>query len=244
MSRNLKTFLAFTVNSKRYSSKFKKESLDFSNNEIFVYNFKKGKKSFNLYLRTFKGDIDIFYEIFWRETYQEHLSFLNKEPQIIVDLGAHIGMTSIYLSLRYPNAKIYAIEASQDNFEILKANTKSFPNIVCIHAAAHFEDGTLNFGGDELSYNQKISENGIVTSAISMDSLIKNNELKNIDLLKIDIEGAEKELLHQNNSWLKLVDNIVIEIHPPYSPTDLNLDIKPYNFVIKTQKKDVLFATK
>lgn len=244
MSRNLKTFFAFTVNSKRYSSKFKKSSLDFSNNEIFVYNFRNRTQKFDVYLRTFKGDIDIFYEIFWKETYKDHLSFLIKNPEIIIDLGAHIGMTSIYLSLKYPNAKIYSIEASKENFKILKANTKSFANITCLNAAAHFEDGTLNFGGDELSYNQKITETGIPTKALSIQNMMKTYDIKNISLLKIDIEGAEKELLSTNNMWLKQVDNIVIEIHPPYHVENLKNDIEPYHFSIKSQRKDVLFASK
>ncbi|MBT2619725.1 FkbM family methyltransferase [Chryseobacterium sp. ISL-6] len=244
MSGNLKTFLAFIVNSKRYSSKFKKSSLDFSNNEIFAYNFKNGNKRFDTYLRTFKGDIDIFYEIFWKETYKEHLQFLVNDPKIIVDLGAHIGMTSMYLSLKYPNSKIYSVEASQENFEILKTNTKSFTNIVCLNAAAHFEDGTLKFGGDELSYNQKVSEQGILTKALSMGSIMKSYDIEKIDLLKIDIEGAEIELLSKNNSWLQKVENIVIEIHPPYDAKSLNNDIEPYNFSIKNQRKDVLFVNK
>lgn len=244
ISENIKTFFAFTVNSKRYSSKFKKKSLDFSNNEIFVYNFKQGNKKFDVYLRTFKGDIDIFYEIFWKETYKEHLNHLSKDPEVIVDLGAHIGMTSIYLSLKYPNAKIYSIEASQENFEILKTNTKSFTNIVCLNAAAHFEDGTLNFGGDELSYNQKISEKGILTKALSIRSIMNTYNIQKIDLLKIDIEGAEVDLLGINNSWLKSAENMVIEIHPPYDTKRLNADIEPYGFSIKSHLKDVLFANK
>ncbi|WBV57258.1 FkbM family methyltransferase [Chryseobacterium daecheongense] len=244
MSGNLKTFFTIIVNSKRYSSQFRKNDLNFNNNETFVYNFKKNKKEFSLYLRTFKGDIDIFYEIFWKETYTDHLKLLNKSPEIIVDLGAHIGMTSIYLSLKYPNAKIYAVEASRDNFELLKVNTQSFKNIICLHAAAHFEDGALHFGGDELSYNQKISETGILTDALSIVSIMKNNGIQNIDLLKIDIEGAEAELLSKNNSWLQNVENIVIETHPPYDSITLNKDLSPYQFTIKSQSKDVFFACK
>lgn len=244
MSGNLKSFLSFIVNSKRYSYRFKKNTLDYSNNETFKYHFKAGDKKFNLYLRTFKGDIDIFYEVFWSETYKEHLIFLNKEPEIIIDLGAHIGMTSIYLSLQYPKAKIYSIEASRENFEILKANTESFSNITCLNAAIHFEDGTINFGGDQLSYNQKISETGVPIQALTIQTIMNKYGLKNIDLLKIDIEGAEKELLSKNNSWLNLVENIVIEIHPPYDTQSLVHDIDPYHFSIKNEKKDVLFAIK
>ncbi|WP_027379451.1 FkbM family methyltransferase [Chryseobacterium daeguense] len=244
MSGTLKTFIAFIINSKRYSSKFKQGKLDLNNNETFVYHFKKNSRKFDLYLRTFKGDIDIFYEIFWKKTYDQHLSFIRQKPKNIVDLGAHIGMTSIYLSMKYPESKIIAVEASPENFLILKENTKSFKNIECIHAAVYFEDGMVNFGGEELSYNQKISEKGTSIRAISMDSLMKEYQLNEINLLKIDIEGGEEELLSKNNLWLGKIENIIIEIHQNYTEEDLKKELKPFGFEIGVNKNSVLFAGK
>ncbi|WP_131701427.1 FkbM family methyltransferase [Chryseobacterium sp. FH2] len=244
MSDNIKTLVAFIVNSKRYSSKFKENKLDLSNNETFVYNFKSNRKKFTLFLRTFKGDIDIFYEIFWKKTYDKPLNLIKKKPEIIVDLGAHIGMTSIYFALKYPDSKIISVEASLENFLLLEQNTSSFKNIQCINAAAYFEDGIVNFGNDELSYNQKVSEKGIETEAITVESLIKKHTLDKIDLLKIDIEGGEIELLSKNNSWLKKVKNIIIEIHKPYTAENLQQDLKPFDFKIKLEEDSVLFADK
>ncbi|MEY8759998.1 FkbM family methyltransferase [Chryseobacterium tongliaoense] len=244
MSANLKTFTAFIVNTKRYSSRFKKNNLDLNNRETFVYQFKKAKRKFDLYLRTFKGDIDIFYEIFWKNAYDKHLKLLKKNPEIIVDLGAHIGMTSIYFALKYPDVKIYSIEASPENFELLKANTASFKNITCFHAAAHFEDGSVNFGTQELSYNQKVSESGTPVQALSVETFMKNNHIQQIDLLKIDIEGAEADLLSKNNSWLQNIENIIIEIHAPYDSKKLSRDLEPFQLKIKQEEGDVLFAGK
>ena len=244
ISHSLKSWVSLIVNSKRYSSKFEKNNLDLKDNETFVYHFKTKGKKFDLFLRTFKGDIGVFYEVFWKKTYAEHLSLLRKEPNIIVDLGAHIGITSIYLSLKYPHANIYAVEASVENFELLKANTISFKNIVCINAAAYFEDGFVNFSNDELSYNQKISEVGISTKAISIETLKKNFGIRHIDLMKIDIEGGEIDLLSKNNSWLSEVENIIIEIHQPYTSSDLNLDLKTFGFNIKKNEDSVLTLTK
>lgn len=244
MSSNIKTCIAFIVNSKRYSSKFKQNKLDLNNNETFVYHFKKNHRKFDLYLRTFKGDIDIFYEIFWKKTYDQHLNFLQEKPKVIVDLGAHIGLTSIYLSLKYPDAKIVAVEASPENFLLLKENTSSFKNIECVNAAIYFEDGTVNFGSEELSYNQRISDSGTETKAISVESLMKEHQLNEINLLKIDIEGGEVELLSKNNSWLEKVENIIIEIHQDYTQEHLNKDLQPFGFTIELNKNAVLFAGK
>ncbi|KUJ52955.1 FkbM family methyltransferase [Chryseobacterium sp. JAH] len=244
VSSSLKSWISLIVNSKRYSKRFKKGSLDLKDNETFVYHLKNEFQKFDIYLRTFKGDIDIFYEVFWKKTYSEHLYLLKKDPKIIFDLGAHIGITSIYLSLKYPNAKIYSVEASVENFELLKNNTSSFKNIVCMNAAAYFEDGSVNFSSDELSYNQKISDVGVSTQAVSIESLKQKFDIQHIDLMKIDIEGGEITLLHKNTSWLSNVDHIIIEIHHPYTSSDLKEDLKPFGFNIKRDKDSVLILTK
>lgn len=244
MSGSFKTFIAFTVNSKRYSSQFKRNTLDTDNNETFVYNFTKENREFNLHLRTFKGDIDIFYEIFWKKTYEDHLRFIEERPKTILDLGAHIGMTSIYLSLKYPEAKIIAVEASFENFLLLKENTSAFKNIECVHSAVYFEDGSVNFGGEKLSYNQKISDTGSPIKAISINNLMEKFGLNQIDLLKIDIEGGEIDLLSKNTSWLEKVRGIIIEIHRPYTSENLNKDLEPFGFEIKLHQNSVLMAKK
>ncbi|MDF2550818.1 MAG: FkbM family methyltransferase [Chryseobacterium sp.] len=244
ISHSLKSWVSLIVNSKRYSSRFEKNNLDLKDNETFIYHLKIKGKRIDFYLRTFKGDIGVFYEVFWKKTYAKHLSLLKKEPKTIVDLGAHIGITSIYLSLKYPDAKIYAVEASAENFELLKANTNSFKNIVCMNAAAYFEDGFVNFSNDELSYNQKISETGIFTKAISIETLKKNFKIPHIDLMKIDIEGGEIDLLSKQNLWLSSVDNIIIEIHHPYTSQGLNEDLKSFGFNIKRKEDSVLTLTK
>lgn len=244
ISHSFKSWVSLIVNSKRYSSRLQENTLDLKDNETFIYHLKSGSKKFDLFLRTFKGDIGVFYEIFWMKTYAQHLSLLKTNPKITVDLGAHIGMTSIYLSLKYPDSKIYAVEASLENFELLKVNTGSFKNIICINAAVYFEDGFVKFSNDELSYNQKISETGVTTKAISVETLQKNFEIPHIDLIKIDIEGGEIDLLNRNNSWLSEVDNIIIEIHHPYTSSDLNKNLMPFGFSIKRNEDSVLTLTK
>lgn len=244
ISHSVKSWISFIVNSKRYSSRLEKNNLDLKNNETFVYHLKMGKIKTDLYLRTFKGDIGVFYEVFWEKTYAKHLSLMKKNPKVIIDLGAHIGITSIYLSAKYPNAKIYAVEASAENFEVLKNNTKSFKNIVCINAAAYFEDGFVNFSDNELSYNQKISETGVSTKAISIESLKNNFGIDKVDLMKIDIEGGEINLLSKENTWLSSVENIIIEIHHPYTSSDLSKDLKPFGFTIKRDEDSVFTLTK
>lgn len=243
-SNNLGTFFNLLINSKRYSSKFKTHTLDLSNKETNIYDFKIVGKVFPLTLRTFRGDIDILYEVFWRKSYSIYKQYFDKEPEVIIDLGAHIGLTSIYFALKYPNARIWSIEVSKESYDLLTTNTLPFPNITCINAAAYPEDGIVNFGNNQISYNQSISESGLPTKALSMTTLMKTYDLNEVDLMKIDIEGGEIELLGKNNSWLDTVRSIIIELHTPYKPSDLLKDIDSYGFNIKEKKTPFFFLTK
>lgn len=159
ISRNLSTFIKLMINSKRFSSTIKNGQL-LKNNEIINYQFVFKNKFVDFKIRTFTGDIDIFYEIFWDKEYTFPQNFLDKDPEVIIDLGAHIGFTSIFLALKYPNAKIISLEPSKENFELLEYNTKSFKNVICINEAINDEDGCVYFGTDAYSYNQKYQIGG------------------------------------------------------------------------------------
>jgi propanediol utilization protein len=77
-----------------------------------------------------------------------------------------------------------------------------------------------------------------------MPQIIEQNHLTRIDILKVDIEGAEKTLL-KNAEWLKIVQNILIEIHDDYDFEALKKDLTIYNFDLKRLGDRKLFwATK
>jgi FkbM family methyltransferase len=58
---------------------------------------------------------------------------LNFEPQIIIDGGAYVGFSSIYFALKYPKAKIFAVEPEEGNFRLLSSQTSSISNIIPIN---------------------------------------------------------------------------------------------------------------
>lgn len=226
------SFLKLLINSKRYSSRFKKGKLNYENPEEKIYTLNFNSKITSIKMRTYAGDIDIFYEIFWRKAYSLPLGII-KNPKIIVDLGAHIGLTSIFYSLNYPKSKIYAVEASKKNFSLLDFNIKNFENIISICKAIFTYDGKINFSNNEpLAYNNKIKNSGTPVECITMNSLMAQNEIEKIDLLKIDIEGTEIELLSKDNLWLYKVDNIIIELHRPYSIENLKKNLQKFGFTL------------
>jgi len=139
-------------------------------------------------------------------------------PKIIVDAGANIGMASIYFARRYPGARILAIEAEADNFRMLQRNVASYPCVFPIHAALWNTDGEITIGlpdsasGQDGEWGYVAGECGALVRAITMATLMREYGIDRIDLLKVDIEGAEKEVF-ERPSFLGRVQYLMIETH-------------------------------
>jgi FkbM family methyltransferase len=168
-----------------------------------------------IFLRTYAGDIRMFYEIFWDEVYRLPSGAPGASP-VIVDAGANIGMTSLYFSILYPGARIFCIEPDAGNFGLLEQNMAAEgKRVVSIGAALYDRDGRVGFASQQWAYNSRIDEGGGDVRALRLDSLLDEYRLEKIDLLKIDIEGAEDKLFAAGTDWLDRVEMILVEVHSP-----------------------------
>ncbi len=147
---------------------------------------------------------------------------LKNPPRIIVDAGANIGLTSIYFANRYPEARIFSLEPDESNFAMLTRNTAGYPHITPIHRAL------WNTCTDLEVYNPFNSFGGIVTwtpdstkhipslsrvTTTTIPELMKEYKIESIDVLKVDIEGSEKEVFQDSSEWIGHVGIIVTELH-------------------------------
>lgn len=155
-------------------------------------------------------------EIFVEEVYRFKAS---SESHLIVDCGANIGLSVIYLKKLFPNSKILALEPDKKIFEQLSYNVKSFgysDSTEVIQAAAWINNENLNFIS-EGSVGGRISEqsadNNNITSvkALRLKSIIEDKG--KIFFLKIDIEGAEYDVLKDIKDSLSNVENLFVEFH-------------------------------
>ena len=101
-----------------------------SSSNLLKVHRKDIRAPFNLRLRT--SDIATFDQIFIE---QEYDFATTRNPRVIVDAGANIGLGSIYFANKYPDSKIIAIEPEHSNFEMLKENVSPYPNIIPVQAA-------------------------------------------------------------------------------------------------------------
>lgn len=159
-------------------------------------------------------DMPILSEILVNRVYLPTNSSLRKGH--IIDLGANIGLTSILFACHYPDHPLIAVEPSRKNLTYLQENLELIHNCVVLHAAIDHRDRTVGLHDSGLGYNSTITESNFdyQVRAISLDTIIKSNQIKKISLLKCDIEGAEEFIFNENaSSWLHIVDNVAIEIH-------------------------------
>ncbi len=182
-------------------------------NERLISKHILGGKS-DVYLRDNQFDIDIFNALVEQKEY-EYVKF-NKDPSVIVDAGANIGIASILFAIKFPKARIYAIEPATDNFELLKMNVSAYSSIVPVKCALMGEDGVgdiRNVGGSTLGYQVARGEGNGTVKCISVETFCKEFNIEKIDLLKIDVEGAENDIFSKKIGWLSNVRVLIIELH-------------------------------
>ncbi len=139
----------------------------------------------------------------------------------IIDCGSYIGTSILFFKTQYPNSKILAFEPDNSNFELLNKNIKNWDlkNIEIQNAAIWIDNLGVNFIADgnmaskiDESNNTDHNENQKTKSVRLKDLLTEK-----IDFLKIDIEGAEYEVLLDCESKLSFVENLFIEYHGNYN---------------------------
>lgn len=173
------------------------------------------RSEYPVYLRIDTSDFCAYRDvlIFRTKSYDPEIPGFN--PTTIVDVGAHIGMASILFAIKYPKAKIIALEPEPSNFAGLIRNIAPYKSITPIQAALWREDGEVYIGESDAHPKGafQIVENGTRrVRAITMDTLMREFSISSIDLLKVDIEGAEDEVF-ESCPWIKNVQVTAIELH-------------------------------
>lgn len=152
-------------------------------------------------------------ELFVSETYR----FATNNPKpYIIDCGANLGMSIIYFKKLYPDAIITAFEADEYIFSFLEKNIQSFKlkNVDLINKALWNEECEKDFWVEGGAGGRLESEKrGGKYNAVTCTSLKPILQSRKVDFLKMDIEGAEYEVLKDCEKELHNVDNIFIEYH-------------------------------
>jgi FkbM family methyltransferase len=170
-------------------------------------------------LRANTSDKRVFKQVLVDNNYEIPI---NIKPKVIVDGGANVGYASIYFANRYPDAQIIAVEPEISNIEVLGENTSGYSNVTIVQAGIWNKRTILKIENPEAEewtfrVQESESEEGSI-QAITIEDIIELSDAKVIDILKLDIEGAEKEVFSCSQSWLDKVNIVIVELHDRFKP--------------------------
>lgn len=156
---------------------------------------------------TFRSsDITTLFEVFHLEIYRP---IVLRKPKTMLDLGAHIGFTTLYIQSYIPDIQITCIEPSTKNYALLAENVHY--NI--ISAAVSDTTGVTHFNENTLGANHKMDKTGTQVPTSTLLQLFNDLAIEHVDCIKMDIEGAEIQVLSSLKNWHKKVDYLILEAH-------------------------------
>lgn len=199
-----------------------------------------------LYIRKNTSDEGVLYQCFINKEYDIPM---DKTPKTIIDLGANTGFSSVFFKNKYPEAKIVAVEPEKSNYDLLVKNITNLDNVFAYNAAiwhrqAHLTIEDKGWGHWGYVVNEVDEHTKDAIKAISIDQLMEDHAIERIDLLKVDIEGSEKDLFSTGyEKWLAKTDLIVIELHDVIKAGASKAFFKAisnYNFDLKIKGENLI----
>ncbi len=179
-------------------------------------------------------------------SHDEYYFETDNPTPFIIDAGAHIGLTTLYFKSLYPQAKIVAIEPNPTLFKILEKNVfeNQLDDVTLINGALAETAGTAELFVDSTK-NKWWSTGSFIKGAWTKQQESIPIEVETwplsefitqpVDLLKIDIEGAEQKVLEASIDSLSMVSQIMMEYHSVKQQNlfDLSELLKQHGFKVE-----------
>lgn len=200
-------------------------------------------------LRPKSSDYAVFTEVMIQQEYGPVLDFIDREKQTstirtILDVGSNVGYTSLLFMRKFPQSRIFALEPERQNYNALQANIKANQaetRIVSFNLAAwsHADELSLSPFRDNREWSFSFapaSLGAIKVKAFPLADIVHHTGAETIDLCKIDIEGAEREIFLNDKrigDFLSRVRYLVMEVHRDVISVDAITEIlRKHNFEI------------
>lgn len=174
-----------------------------------------------LLARSGTSDWETFCEVFLDRCYADDFLTLfgdrqlPEEVETVLDVGANVGYAARYFADRYPNAQVWAIEPDRGNFDMLERNCRGIDRIHPVLGALWSEAGPLRVVDDGSGHNGvHVERGGTDVQGHTLGDLIAMTGSEMVDVLKIDIEGAERVVFDAVEAeWLEHIGLVLIELH-------------------------------
>tara|TARA_Y100000996_G_scaffold207131_1_gene162524 strand:+ start:4566 stop:5351 length:786 start_codon:yes stop_codon:yes gene_type:complete len=196
-------------------------------------------------IRKYSTDLMALTHVWLIEEYKSQ-NFEIKESDIIIDVGGHIGLFSLYASQFCKNGLIYSFEPVQENYHLLVDNIQS-NNLKQIKpfnlAVSNSNSNVKLYLNDDESGHSMFSKSSktVTVDSISLQQIFDDNNIKNCNFLKLDCEGTEYEILENlPSSYFNKIEKMVIEYHMADSHPELLENLKKLltkqNYTLKSKK--------
>lgn len=198
-----------------------------------------------------------FRGIFLDESYMTHMVSDFPKNSVIIDIGANVGIFSLYMAFRFATPRIFAFEPIPTNFEQLRINAelnKAYSKIVCHQKAVSDQSGeiTLSYQHDEgftvmASMLNAHTQQSIKVCSSTLREILDENNITHCDLLKLDCEGAEYGILYGcPQNYLSRISHIAMEVHRGEGP-EQNIEamqsfLNKHGFKTRTDRGQMLWA--
>jgi FkbM family methyltransferase len=158
-----------------------------------------------IHYRPGTSDTELIYKILLKPGRKAEYAFpAQLDPRVILDIGANIGVASVFLAQSFPQARIYAFEPAPVNVELLRLNAAACPGVTVLPIALgavdsdvemYFSDSPNNYGGFSLSTQGSDLNRKLRVSQRNIQAVLDELAVDRVDLIKIDTEGAEYDIL-------------------------------------------------
>lgn len=152
---------------------------------------------------------------------EEYRGMAEVEARTIVDAGANIGCATLWFKQQFPAARIVALEPDPENYSLAVENTCGLPDVTVLPAGLWgFKTHLKVVNPDAWKYALRVEEcaDGPI-SAESLVSILEMTGWEHIDILKMDIEGAEASVLATDvHRWIGKVNVLIVELHQDVAP--------------------------
>lgn len=191
-------------------------------------------------VRPSTSDVDTVWGTFAGQYHRPPQEATETGVRLVWDLGANIGLTMADLAERHPGARIVGVELDGENAALARTNVRPWgKRCEVIEAAVWPDDGEIRYvqldGATAGHYvtNAPADADPAVTAAIALSPwslLALHGPDAVVDFAKIDVEGAERELLTRNARWTSRVRTLAVEVHDPYTIEDCARDLEGLGF--------------
>lgn len=223
--------------------------------KYFVLSLKNGLK---VKMRTNSTDLQAFVNVWILEEYKEEMFEIGKND-VLIDVGAHIGLFTLYASQFCRNGSIYAFEPFKENWDLFRENIQinNLTNINTLNCAVAGKKEKIRIyknNKDDAAHSMYGNgDNFSEIEAVTICDIIDTQHIAKCDLLKLDCEGAEYEIIKSiPREYFTKIEKICLEYHladsKPYLLDELKETLRISNYKIIDKSSfggmGILFASK